>query len=462
MTITPENLETAQAQAVYLNESAAGLTVTMTLTPRADFAREQFVQRARGRYPMNVTWQELPKNVISLQAERILEVAHWTTMEIAGVGKLEIGKLNAFSSTQHFAIWQHAVINSAALRDALLNASQKHSPLANRIFQYINCVLDVDPNSGIRPRLPDRDDVIEDAHLEAAAERIVGEVMSYLLNPLHPDLWPDRVNSYNYSGVQSELPSVADVLFMEVPKDATIRKIVSAGWGLQAEVLRHFGYKELSWDEISDYSYSTVQDDGMTVEIEWDCVRHYVRNTPVMVVGNETLAQSLCSQGIYAQIKANEKKDKQDRIRITGKIYKPDSLVAFAREITVNGTPVQWLLNADYDYRKNGPLFITTLSPAEFYRSVKEEHADSNIWISLVIWQLYREGEIYEYADLGCRNEVRGRRDHADFTPGEALDQADHHEQPCTVDVAAHVAVHGGARVGCRSGTRRTQRARAR
>jgi hypothetical protein len=401
MTITPENLETAQAQAVYLNESTAGMTVSMTLTPRADFAREQFVQRARGRYPMNVTWQELPKDVTNVQAEQILEVAHWMTLEIAGVGKLEIGKLNSFSSTQHFAIWQHAVINSSALRDTLLNASQKHSPLANRIFQYVNCVLDVDPNSGIRPRLPDRDDVIEDAHLEAAAERIVGEVMSYLLNPLHPNLWPDRVNSYNYSGVQSELPSVADILFMEVPKDATIRKIVSAGWGLQAEVLRHFGYMELSWDEITDYSYSTVQDDGMTIEVEWDCLRHYVRNTPVMAVGTEILAQSLCSQGVYAQLRPNEKKNKRDRIRITGKIYQPDSLIAFARKITVNGTPVQWLLNDDYDYRKNGPLFITTLSPAEFYRSVKAEHADSNIWISLVIWQLYREGEIYEYAELG-------------------------------------------------------------
>jgi len=401
MTIAPENLETAQAEVTYLDEHIAGMTITITLTSKADFAKEHFVQQARGRYPMNVTWHELPKEVTTVKAEHILDVAQWITLDIEGVGKLEIGKRNSFSSTQHFAIWQHAVINSGALRDALLSASQKHSPLANRIFQYINCVLDVDPNSGIRPKLPDRDDLIEDTHLDTASERIVADVMDHLLKPLRPELWPDRVNGYSYPRLQSELKSVSDILFTEVPEDATIRKVVHAGWGLQTQVLTHFGYKEISWDEITSYSYSTVQDDGMTIEIEWDCLRHYVRNTPVMVVGNDVLAQSLCSQGVYAEVHAKEKKDNPDKVRITSKVYKPDSLVAFAKKITVNGTPIKWLLNDDYDYQKKGPLFITSLSPAEFYRSVKAEDADSNLWVSLVVWQLYREGEAYEYAELG-------------------------------------------------------------
>jgi len=401
MTISPENLETAQAEVTHLEEQIVGMTITITLTSKADFAKEHFVQKARGRYPMNVTWQELPKEVTTVKAEQILDVAQWITLDIEGVGKLEIGKRNSFSSTQHFAVWQHAVINSGALRDALLSVSQKHSLLANRIFQYINCVLDVDPNSGIRPKLPDRDDVIEDAHLDTAAEKIVSAVMDHLLKPLHPELWPDRVNGYSYPKIPSDLNPVSEVLFTEVPEDATIRKVVHVGWGLQTAVLTHFGYKEISWDEITSYSYSTIQDEGMTIEIEWDCMRHYVRNTSVIVVGNEVLAQSLCSQGVYAEVKAKERKDNPDRVRITGKVYKSDSLIAFAKKITVNGTLVKWLLNDDYDYRKKGPLFITSLSPAEFYRSVKAENADSNLWVSLVVWQLYREGETYEYAELG-------------------------------------------------------------
>ena len=401
MTIAPENLETAQAEVTYLDEHIAGMTITIILTSKADFAKEHFIQKARGRYPMNVTWQELPKEVTTVKAEQILDVAQWITLDIEGVGKLEIGKRNSFSSTQHFVVWQHALINSGALRDALLAASQKHSPLANRVFQYINCVLDVDPNSGIRPKLPDRDDVIEDAHLDSAAEKIVAEVMDHLLKPLKPDLWPERVNGYSYPRIQSDLEPVSKVLFMEVPEDAVIRKVVNAGWGLQTEILTHFGYKEISWDEITSYSYSTIQDDGMTIEIEWDCLRHYVRNTPVMVVGNEVLAQSLCSQSVYAEVHAKEKQDNPDRVRIKGKVYKTDSLVAFAKKITVNGTSVKWLLNDDYDYRKKGPLFITSLSPAEFYKSVKAVDADSNLWVSLVVWQLYREGETYEYAELG-------------------------------------------------------------
>ncbi len=401
MTLSPETLETAQAEVMHLKEDILGMTISITLTEKADFAKEHFVQKARGRYPMNVTWQELPKAASTVKAETILDVAHWITLDVEGVGKLEIGKRNSFSSTQHFAVWQHAVIDSGALRDALLKASQIHSPLAHRIFQYINCILDVDPTSGIRPRLPDRDDVIEDAHLDSAVVKIVAEVMNHLLKPLHPDLWPDRVNGYSYPKIESDLEPVSKVLFMEVPEDAVIRKGVRGGWGLQTEILSHFGYKEISWDELTSYSYSTVQDDGMTIEIEWDCLRHYVRNTPVMVVGNEVLAQSLCSQGIYAEVKAKERKDKRDRIQITGKVYKPDSLVAFAKKITINGTPVRWLLNDDYDYHHKGPLFTTSLTPAEFYKAVKAGDPDSNLWVSLAVWQLYREGETYEYAELG-------------------------------------------------------------
>jgi hypothetical protein len=139
----------------------------------------------------------------------------------------------------------------------------------------------------------------------------------------------------------------------------------------------------------------------MTIEIEWDCLRHYVRNTPVIIVGNEVLAQSLCSQGVYAEVNAKERKNKPDKVRAAGKIHKPNSMVAFARKITVNGTPVKWLLNDDYDFRKKGPLVITSLSPVEFYKSVKAGDPDSNLWVSTAVWLLYREGETYEYAELG-------------------------------------------------------------
>jgi hypothetical protein len=188
---------------------------------------------------------------------------------------------------------------------------------------------------------------------------------------------------------------------MDVPEEAIVRKVVGGGWGLQTEVLTHFGYKLICWDELTSYSYSTVQDDGMTIEIEWDCLRHYVRNTPVMVLANEVLAQSLCSQGVYAEVNAQERKNKPDKVRVTGKVHKPNSMVAFAKKITVNGTPVKWLLNDNYDFRKKGPLVITSLSPVEFYKSVKAGDPDSNLWVSMAVWLLCREGETYEYAELG-------------------------------------------------------------
>ena len=405
MTISAQNLERAEAEAHYLEAAIAGMIVQITLTSKADFAREQFVQSARGRYPMNVTWQELPKESVVVKTKPILDVAHWTTLYIEGIGKLELGKSNAIAGERYFAVWQHAVIHSGALKSALINAAQKLHPLANRIFQSISCVLDVAPNSGIRPKLPDRDDLIHDTHLDAAAEKIVAQVINYLLKPLHPELWPDRVISYSYSHTESELPSGVDTIFMEVPEEAVIRKLVKTSF-VQEDILVHFGYKPISWDELTSYSDTTIQDDGMQLEIEWDIQRHYVRNTPIAIVHNDLLAQSLCSQGVYAV--AQPKSDGTDEIRIVDMVCGPDSLVAFAKEIIVNGTLVKWLLNSNYctNYGTREkedepmPAFITTLTPAEFYQSVKAEALHDGLWVSLCVWQIYRDGNIYEYAEL--------------------------------------------------------------
>ncbi len=119
-----------------------------------------------------------------------------------------------------------------------------------------------------------------------------------------------------------------------------IKKLLQDACGVPQLMMEHYGYKAIVWDHMQSSNVSTVQDDGYQIEIEWDQVMNFVRNVPVMVVDSELIAESLCNQGIYAYV--DEKSN-------TEFVYKdlvatPNHMVAFAKEITVNGTPVSWLL----------------------------------------------------------------------------------------------------------------------
>lgn len=100
MTISPENLETAQVDVRYFDERVVGMTVEIVLTLKADFANEHFVRRARGRYPMNVFWIALPKEPTPIFPETILDNAHWVNSNIDGVGTIELGKRYRTSSIE--------------------------------------------------------------------------------------------------------------------------------------------------------------------------------------------------------------------------------------------------------------------------------------------------------------------------------------------------------------------------
>jgi len=203
--------------------------------------------------------------------------------------------------------------------------------------------------------------------------------------------------------VNDEHPkSPLQAIYMEVPKDATIKKLLQDAWGVPQLIMEDYGYKAIVWDHMQSYNVSTVQDDGYQIEIEWDQVMNFVRNVPVMVVDSELVAESLCNQGIYAYVDAKS---------TTEVVYKnlvaiPNHMVAFANEITVNGTPVNWLLydsesrmscSGDWD---EDAIFVTTLSPLDFYKAIDRKNPDNDLYVSLVVWMLKNYGDIYQYASF--------------------------------------------------------------
>ncbi len=402
MVLSAENLERGQVDVYHFDEQAAGMTIEIVLTRKADFVSQGAVMLARGRYPMDVYWVETPKQQEVVKPYELLNRGIWSTLKIKGVGTLEIGKHYGVFDTQ-YVVWQHAVMKSETFEKALRKAAQAHSKLADGIFRNVNLVVTVDPISGIRPNLPDRNDLIGDVHLDTACQKIVKAVMRHMLKPLRPDLWPNRVGNYDFEpkGVNDEhLKSPLQAIYMEIPKDGMIKKLLQDAWGVPQLIMEHYGYKAIVWDHMQSYNVSTVQDDGYQIEIEWDQVMNFVRNVPVMVVDNELVAQSLCSQGIYAYL--DEKSE--TKVEYKDLVVTPNDLVAFAKEITVNGTPVSWLL---YDSANrtscsgpsdDDPMFVTTLSPLEFYKTIDRKNPDNDLYVSLVVWMLKSYCDIYEYA----------------------------------------------------------------
>ncbi|HEX6036079.1 MAG TPA: hypothetical protein VFY83_16695, partial [Anaerolineales bacterium] len=177
-------------------------------------------------------------------------------------------------------------------------------------------------------------------------------------------------------------------------------KLLPDAWGLSQLIMEHYGYRAIVWDYMQNYNVSTVQDDGYQIEIEWDQVMNFVRNVPVMAVDSDLVAESLCNQGIYAYV------DAQSNTKIVYKdlVATPNHMVAFAKEITVNGTPVGWMLY-DSEPRMScsgpwdeDPIFVTTLSPLDFYKAIDRKNPDADLYVSLVVWMLKSYGDIYQYA----------------------------------------------------------------
>ena len=402
MVLSAENLERGQVDVYHFDEQAEGMTIEIVLTLKADFVNQGAVALARGRYPMEVYWVQMPKTPEIVKPYELLNRGHWSTIKVKGVGTLEIGKHYGVFDTQ-YVVWQHAVMKSETFEKALRKAAQAHSKLADGMFRHINFVLTVDPVSGIRPKLPDRNDLIGDVHLDTTCQKIVKAVMKHMLKPLRPDLWPNRVGNYDFEpkGVNDEhLKSPQQAILMEVPKDAMIKKLLPDAWGVSQLVMEHYGYRCIVWDHVENYSVSTVQDDGYQIEIEWDQVMHFVRNVPMMAVDDELVAESLCYQGIYAYVDAKSTTE----VVYKDMVLTPNHLVAFAKEITVNGTPVSWMLY-DSEPRMNcsgawdeDPMFVTTLSPLDFYKAVDRKNPDNDLYVSLIVWMLKSYGDIYEYA----------------------------------------------------------------
>lgn len=114
------------------------------------------------------------------------------TLTVAGVGALEWQCRRGRASNE--VVWDYQTFPARAFDDAL-SAVSETNPWARFAFHHGMFRWQIDPQCGTRPKLPDRDDLIDDAHLRAAVRALLDAATAHLRERALADLaqWADGI-----------------------------------------------------------------------------------------------------------------------------------------------------------------------------------------------------------------------------------------------------------------------------
>ena len=421
MSLTPANLETRDVDVEYDLEHAPGMRVELTLAEKTQFDEDDFRQ-ARGLYPMNVSYCGAKAEPKEMKPEQLLD--YKPVLDVPGAGRVGFGRYGSghYRRVAARVVWQHAFFNSLALQNALAQGiarlkSAAEQDLAQAIFENLETVFFVDPESGIRPKLPDREEVIDDGHLHAAAYQIVRTVLDEYLAGFDMD----QVKALPNVMEKEQKPSAFQRLQTCAKEDTLAANLRRDP--VSEETLRFFGYIKVHWCNSSDVWIST-QDDGdgryPAVESESFSGRDilYVRE-PVIVVEDEGMRAALCEQDIYAVGAARKSGlDKTERdVQVSGLHYQAGDWLAFVDELLVNGKPVEFLARSNsntlwncpeldaIDQEKEGRLsaeektryeeeddelvLVLAVPPAEFLSGLEKRYP---FWRGYMAWRFDDQG----------------------------------------------------------------------
>jgi len=422
MTLTPANLETRDADVEYDLEHAPGMRVELTLAEKTQFDEDDFRQ-ARGLYPMNVAYCGANAEPKEMKPEQLLD--YKPVLDVPGAGRVGFGRYGSghYRKVAARVVWQHAFFNSLALQNALALGiarlkSADEQDLAQAIFQNLETVFFVDPESGIRPKLPDREEVIDDGHLHVAAYQIVRTVLDEYL----AGFGMDKVKALPNVMEKEQTPSTFQRLHACAQEDSLAANL--ARDPVSEETLRFFGYVKVHWCNSSDVWISTQDDgDGRYPAVESEsfsgCDILYVRG-PVIVVEDEGMRAALCEQDIYAVGAARKNGlDKTEReVQVSGLRYQAGDWLAFVDQLLVNGKPVEFLARSNsntlwncpeldaIDQEKEGKLstegktryeegdelvLVLAISPAEFLSGLEKRYP---FWRGYIAWRFDDQGII--------------------------------------------------------------------
>ncbi len=292
---------------------AHGLIVRIGVTEkeRANLQRDMFIE-ARAQYPYQVMYVEndKPPELLPLyrfeperfRIEMTVGLAYWKFP--AGLWR-----------PRAIACWEYVPIYSAQLDEALSQAvSLNPNPALADLAAQALVQWNVDPRCGVRPRLPERDELLGDASLRAAACALVAAIADDMLTRARADFAsaPDRI-------VVGNVPSEP---FSEWLLHAHASEIL----------LKQLGYARAELLDGSDVGIERVDDDSWNAK--YPVTEVYSRTAPI--VGDEQLATTLNFLGHEVAHEPNAPIP-NIHIRDLYQDLKTSPFIALAAEIEIEG-----------------------------------------------------------------------------------------------------------------------------
>lgn len=378
------------------NPARKGMTITLQLNEKLKVTKDM-LRRAKGYYPFDLVWMDNDSG----EVDKLETIKSWEpilTFDLPGIGKVEalyIDKSSHYAQTpEKTAVWQCIPIHSTAFANALAHAAQQMPvpglasemiPLKVRFF--------VDTESGLRAKLPDRNEILADEHLEAAALAIVKEVYERCTKAITASAksWPDEMEA-NYTRGKCSMPKGMEWL----------DEFLSYDNGAFAQVMEFAGYVMIDYPlPESANGYNANEGDGDYLDLDYQHHKYFLRGANIVHTESEILVNSLNNQNIPAVEDANA----TSCVTITNlRADGNNRWLAIADSIVVNGVgPVKYLINiAGSDWEipdiDNHPdidddvTIVFSGSPQDFLSVVDEE-----FWVGVIGIRLSQEGDLCDY-----------------------------------------------------------------
>lgn len=331
LTVTPDVLGGGPA---FLSPRSSngwtGLSVTLHLAPGSvSLPLPYLLRQARGYYPFQLVYQDE-----NGQEELILPYQEWEpdlTLHLPqGVFHWHHSEWRAVH--RHEAVWEYRPIESHSVSRALAQAADHHAhpELARALTQDSHCRWFVNPACGVRPKLPDRNEMLDDPALHRAAEHIVDALVQRTLD-LWGQIavaWPDR---FRLCDVGGSLPAPDECKWMAYEERLARHLFPELGW----KRVEYLDPASTSW-------YSHDDGDGRYLDRDEEILIRYDRTAAV--VGSEALNLTLNLQGAPTS-RIGGAEDPQVLIRGFRGNPSVSPFVAFADEIRVGERKqLPWLL----------------------------------------------------------------------------------------------------------------------
>lgn len=331
LTVTPDVLSGKPAILSQLSSNGwTGLSVALHLAPEtADLYFPDLLRRARGFYPFRLLYQDEHG-----QEQAITPNFEW---EPDLVLDLPEGHFQWHHSTWRYhrrkeAVWEYRPIDSGVVAEALAEAARNHvhPDLARALADDSHYRWFVNPACGVLPKLPDRNEILDDSALRRAAANIVEALVKRVL-----DIWSEIVvewpDWFQLSDLGRPLYTPAECIWMAHEERLARHLFPVLGW-------KRVEYVEPA----STHWYAMDEGDGAYLEREEEIIIRYHREAAV--VASEALSLSLNLQGRPT----SRSKDAQDPlVAIRGFRADPklSPYVALAEEVRVGeGMKVPWVL----------------------------------------------------------------------------------------------------------------------